>query len=181
MSIAEEIFYTYEDYKEWEGDWELINGLPIAMAPSPIKKHQSIAVKLVRFLDEQLDECEQCEVLSEIDYKISEETVVRPDVVVTCDDNNEYYLVKAPKIVFEIVSSQTAKKDEIYKFALYEEEKVLYYVLIYPQDTKAKIFRHNGKKFEKVGNFFDQKYQFDGFGCRLQLDFAKVFKLQRKE
>ena len=28
--------YTYEDYKRWEGDWELIDGVPLAMAPSPI-------------------------------------------------------------------------------------------------------------------------------------------------
>jgi len=27
--------YTYEDYKLWEGDWELLEGVPSAMAPSP--------------------------------------------------------------------------------------------------------------------------------------------------
>ena len=29
--------YTYDDYKNWQGDWELIYGHPYAMAPSPDK------------------------------------------------------------------------------------------------------------------------------------------------
>lgn len=27
--------YTVEDYNRWEGDWELIEGIPYASAPSP--------------------------------------------------------------------------------------------------------------------------------------------------
>jgi len=38
--------YTYEDYKSWEGDWELINGIPYAMAPSPIKIHQKLIISI---------------------------------------------------------------------------------------------------------------------------------------
>ncbi len=26
-------YYTYDDYKEWDGDWELIDGVAYAMAP----------------------------------------------------------------------------------------------------------------------------------------------------
>jgi hypothetical protein len=49
MSLAEKYlpYYTYEDYKQWEGNWELINGIPYAMAPSPLKKHQLVAVRIV--------------------------------------------------------------------------------------------------------------------------------------
>jgi hypothetical protein len=28
-------YYTYNDYKDWEGSWELIDGVPFAMAPAP--------------------------------------------------------------------------------------------------------------------------------------------------
>ena len=38
--------YTYEDYRHWEGDWELIDGIPQAMAPSPALKHQFIMMKI---------------------------------------------------------------------------------------------------------------------------------------
>jgi len=27
---------TAPDYRQWEGDWELIAGYPVAMAPSPV-------------------------------------------------------------------------------------------------------------------------------------------------
>ncbi len=32
--------YTIDDYKLWEGDWELIDGIPFAMTPSPFGKYQ---------------------------------------------------------------------------------------------------------------------------------------------
>ncbi len=32
--------YTYTDYEQWEGDWELIYGFPYAMSPSPKRTHQ---------------------------------------------------------------------------------------------------------------------------------------------
>lgn len=39
--------YTYEGYKRWEGDWELIEGVPYAMAPSPSGKHQRVVAELL--------------------------------------------------------------------------------------------------------------------------------------
>ena len=35
-------YYTYDDYIHWEGDWELIDGIAYAMAPSPLKSHQNL-------------------------------------------------------------------------------------------------------------------------------------------
>jgi hypothetical protein len=34
--------YTYSDYEQWEGQWELIDGIPYAMSPLPVPKHQKI-------------------------------------------------------------------------------------------------------------------------------------------
>jgi len=39
-------YYTYEDYKRWEGDWELIEGMPYSMAPAPFKRHQNLSLKI---------------------------------------------------------------------------------------------------------------------------------------
>ena len=38
MGLVQKILphYTYEDYTIWEGRWELIDGFPIAMSPSPV-------------------------------------------------------------------------------------------------------------------------------------------------
>ena len=38
--------YTYEDYCRWEGQWELIDGIPYAMSPAPRPEHQAIATNL---------------------------------------------------------------------------------------------------------------------------------------
>ena len=48
MSSAVKILphYTYDDYCNWEGRWELIEGIPYAMSPLPIPKHQIIANNL---------------------------------------------------------------------------------------------------------------------------------------
>ena len=32
--------YSYDDYKVWEGDWELIRGIPYSMAPAASWWHQ---------------------------------------------------------------------------------------------------------------------------------------------
>ena len=41
MSIAPKYqpHYTVDDYQHWEGDWELWNGVAVAMAPSPFGPH----------------------------------------------------------------------------------------------------------------------------------------------
>lgn len=57
MSLPDQIFkperYTHKDYMLWKGDWELINGYPFAMAPSPNRTHQWLSGKLIQTLKEQ--------------------------------------------------------------------------------------------------------------------------------
>ena len=170
--------YTYEDYKHWQGDWELIFGSPYAMAPSPMRIHQNIAYEIARVLGNELEKkgCKRCEVLGEFDYKISNDTVLRPDVVLTCNEINQHYLTKAPQIIVEVISPSTAKKDEEYKFGIYEFEKVKYYILVYPEDLKAKIFKIKDDKYTKVGDFTTESYDFEESECRVNLDFKKVFE-----
>jgi len=52
-----ELHYTYDDYKLWDGDWELYDGVAVAMSPAPMRKHQSIASKIIAALDDQLNDC----------------------------------------------------------------------------------------------------------------------------
>ena len=33
MELAQRLRYTYDDYRRWEGDWELIGGFGVAQAP----------------------------------------------------------------------------------------------------------------------------------------------------
>ncbi len=170
--------YTYEDYKQWEGDWELIDGVPVAMVPSPVSEHQMILAQLAKELVEAVEECEECFVLVEEDWKIDEKSVVRPDISVVCGELTDF-IQKAPFIAVEIVSPSSAERDEDVKFALYAEEGVRYYILVYPRDCKAKIYRLEDGKYKKVGDFLSEKAKLKG-RCDVEIDFASVFRKLKK-
>jgi len=172
----EEPHYTYNDYKLWKGDWELMNGHPIAMSPAPMCKHQSLASFIITEINNQLDECPLCEVLGEVDYKISDDTILRPDIVLTCGETNESYLTKAPEIIVEIISPSTARRDETYKFDIYEAEKVKYYIIIYPDELIAKVYKLDAKEYDKQGDFSEEVYDFTETTCNIKIDFKRVFK-----
>lgn len=176
----EDLNYTYDDYKLWEGNWELIEGVPLAMSPAPMRKHQALASEIIRQIGNQIVDCFMCEILGEVDYKVKEETVLRPDVVLTCGETNETHLTKAPQIIVEIISKSSAKRDEVYKFDIYQAEKVSYYVIVYPDDLRAKIYKLDGKEYDKQGDFTMESYEFEQTNCKVSLDFAKVFKRFRK-
>jgi len=56
MSVATILNYTYDDYKNWDGDWELIDGIPVSMAPTSMKIHQKIASELFFYLKQNIQE-----------------------------------------------------------------------------------------------------------------------------
>ena len=175
-TVAQNIeYYNYDDYKQWEGEWELIDGIAYSMSPAPMKKHQSIATEIIYNLRSQIEDCTRCEVLGEIDYKIDDYTTLKPDIVLTCGETNERYLTKSPEIVVEIISKSTARRDEIHKFAIYEKEKVNYYILVYPNDLRAKIYKLKGSTYDKVGDFLEDTYTFEETECKVNLDFKRVF------
>ena len=170
--------YTYNDYLHWEGDWELIDGFPYAMAPSPIKTHQALAFEIARELGNKLENCKNCLVVGELDYKIDEYNVLRPDVAVICNEESDYIL-KAPKIVVEVVSPSSAFRDEKIKKEIYEKEGVKYYILIY-QNLYAKVFENKDFYFFKVGDFESEVFRFSFDECEGEIDFKNVFKRFKK-
>jgi hypothetical protein len=46
--------YTYADYLHWEGNWEIIDGIPHAMSPAPGMRHHHISGKLYLALSNAL-------------------------------------------------------------------------------------------------------------------------------
>lgn len=169
-------YYTYDDYKNFEGKWELIDGEALAMAPSPMKTHQHVAYELARILGNSVEECEYCSVLGEEDYIIDEATVLKPDIVLMCHDNDDDFITKAPEIIIEVISKSTARRDEEYKFKIYEKEKVKYYILVYPYALRAKVFKLYEHVYQKEGDYFDSEYVFKDLECGASLDFKRAFK-----
>ncbi len=174
-------YYTYEEYCQWEGNWELIAGIPLAMAPALMIQHQVIAANILFELKRSMDECSDCLVFGEADWKVNDDTIVKPDVVLICNETNDAYMTKAPEIIVEVISKSTAKRDEKTKFKLYEEEKVGYYVIVYPDDLKAKVYKIENGKYAKEGDFLTESYVFEETTCRASIDFQKVFKQFREK
>jgi Uma2 family endonuclease len=168
--------YTYNDYALWEGNWELYDGIAIAMSPAPMIDHQAIAANILYELKKSIGECDECLVLGEEDYKLSDDTVLRPDVALICNEPHDAYITKAPEIVVEVISKSTAKNDEKYKFSKYEAEKVLYYILAYPEELIAKIYKITNGSYQKVGDFSTENYIFEETTCNASIDFNQVFK-----
>ncbi len=169
MSVAIPV-YSYSDYKMWKGDWELINGYPFAMAPSPMGKHQKLMRKLITIIDRELEDCE-CDIYPELDWIIDEKNVVRPDLALYCEDI-ETYPKTTPKIAIEIISESSIQRDEEVKYLVYEDEGVEYYVIVYPDFKKVRIFKLKNEKYQKVYEG-DGKFKFEL--CDIEVDFKGAF------
>jgi len=62
------------------------------------------------------------------------------------------------------------------KFEIYQKEKVLYYILVYPKNLLAKIYKIENHIYQKQGDFTNEKYLFDELACQVEVDFKEVFK-----
>jgi len=167
-------YYTYEDYQNWEGDWELIDGSPYAMSPKPMIKHQRVSGRIFSQLDTH--SCKKCMVAMEIDYKVSNDTVVSPDVLFACgDDLGEKYLKKTPEIVFEILSPSTQRKDRNEKYHLYESEGIKYYVIVDSQTKIAEIYILKNTKYELALKISENRYLFEMNECSVAFNFGEIW------
>ncbi len=177
VSFNEYPRYTYEDYKNWEGKWELIEGVPYAMSPSPSWKHQIVSGNIAWQLKEVLKECKECRALLPVDWKISEDTVVQPDNLVVCYElEDKPYITKTPSLIFEVLSESTALKDREVKFRLYEREGVNYYVIVDPKERIAKVYELKDGRYVKVCDATNEKVKFDLGKCSFEFDFSLIFE-----
>jgi Uma2 family endonuclease len=142
MSAAEKYIptYTVTDYQQWKGDWELWDGVAIAMSPSPFGRHQIVAGALYRSMGNQIEtgKC-RATLLYEIDWVVRNNTVVRPDMVVLCGGAPERHVEIVPAIVVEVLSDTTRQNDLSYKRALYREQQVHYYVIVDPEGETVTV------------------------------------------
>ena len=54
------------------------------------------------------------------------------------------------------------------------------YVLIYPDDLRAKIYKLRDSRYDKEGDFLMESYRFEETTCGVELDFEKVFRRYRQ-
>ncbi|MDQ3193764.1 MAG: Uma2 family endonuclease [Bacteroidota bacterium] len=171
--------YTYDDYKLWEGKWELINGIPYAMSPSPVFKHQKISGKIHYQLEQLLSKCKKCQALLPIDWRIAgkdDDNVLQPDNLVICNEVKGDYLTETPEMIFEILSPSTALKDRHIKYEIYETQRVKYYIIVNIDSKIAEVFELKNEKFEKTIDAKDDviKFELDS-DCIIDFNFSEIW------
>lgn len=151
-------FYTYEDYlKIDDGNrYEIIHGRlylkdewgdmsmhkdkksNIKMLAAPSVFHQDIVGEIYIQLKEKLKGKKCKPFISPIDVILGEGNVVQPDIVVECNENNitKKGINGVPKIIIEVLSKGSLKRDRIEKYSLYMEYGVKGYIMINPIDKE---------------------------------------------
>ena len=169
--------YNYEDYLQWEGNWELIEGIPFAMSPLPVPKHQLIASALNWVFVSAIKKavCKKCKVYQPIDYKVNHETVLAPDLLIVCKPINKRFLDFAPSLVVEILSPSTALRDRHTKFEIYEGEGIPYYLIVDIKKEKIDIYSLQNGVYELV-NTSDVPFSFTlTDGCTITPNLEEVW------
>ncbi len=168
--------YSIKEWEQWEGKWELIEGIPYAMSPMPSIKHQKINGQLYRQFSESLDDCNNCEVFLPLNYKIDEKNVLHPDLLVVCNHQEEkIYLETTPSIVVEILSPSTAQKDLITKPKIYSRQGIKYYIVIDPKNDQVVVYKLVDGKYQTQLKTSKDKFTFDIDQCQSKIDFSKIW------
>ena len=170
--------YTLADYALWQGDWELWQGVPVAMSPSPFGRHQWVAGQIVRQFINSLDAtCKDCFVLMQTDWIVSEDTVVRPDIVIVCGSFPERHIVEPPRLIVEVLSPSTEEKDRTAKLDLYASQAVEFYLLVEPIAKCIEAFQRDsddgGYKSMSIYDTIEFHLAVD---CVAKLDLANLFR-----
>lgn len=164
--------YSYDDYKNWSDEWELIDGYPYSLMPSGKRKHQRFTSRFVRIAGNILagKGCD-CEVFCELDWIVNDETVVRPDCMIVCGAFETDWLTFPPALIVEIGSTSTYLKDRNVKYKLYEVTGVKYYLLADTEKQKVESYELIGGIYQlKKNNTFQLRE-----GCEITIDFEQMW------
>ncbi|MFW6241825.1 MAG: Uma2 family endonuclease [Thermodesulfobacteriota bacterium] len=127
---------TYEDLKAFPEDerWELIDGVPYAMSPAPLVRHQMVSGNLYFAL--RSNPKNPCFTgYAPMDFVLDEWNVVQPDVFLVCDSDQvqKTHVDGPPTLAIEIISPSSEVRDRREKLRLYEKFGVREYVVVFPE------------------------------------------------
>lgn len=151
----------------------------MAMTPSPFGRHQWIAGQIVRQFSNSLDaNCDDCFVLIETDWIVSEDTVVRPDIAIVCGPFPERHIVEPPRLIVEVLSPSTEEKDRTAKLELYAAQSVEFYLLVDPIGKCIEAFERVATTGKYVAMPATDMLAFGlGSNCVARLDLRSLFRV----
>lgn len=150
--------YTLEDWKSWEGRWELLNGVAYDMTPAPSLEHQAVLTALSARVFMALEEANKkagggdCRVFVAPTDVFLDTGVVQPDLLVVCDPAklSSRGIEGAPDLVAEILSPSTAGKDVTRKRWAYETAGIPEYLIVDPDERVAVLLRLAAGRYEEA-------------------------------
>lgn len=154
--------YTYQDYLEWSGCWELIKGVPYEVT-APDMLHQRMVSRICVALGSHIGAHmgnNGHEIFTALTVRLSDEddfenadTVVQPDISVVIDGQfDEKGLKGAPQLVVEVLSLPLplALNDRTKKFELYRESGVQEYWIADPINKTVQVYEFQGESVEEL-------------------------------
>ncbi len=172
---------TIDDYLKLEEPpctrYELSEG-ELIVTPSPILRHNLIRDRFNAKLAEFVHKCKLGIIVSEMDFKLTGDTVRRPDIAfvaagrVNEENEDRVPLPLAPDLVIEIVSKNDRADDLHLKVAQYLAAGVRSVWLFYPNTRLA--YRYTPGKLEPevrsagAGHLFDEPALLPGFSSPLR-------------
>lgn len=166
--------YTWEDYAKWEGDWELVRGVPFT-SPSPALRHSLLVSAIMLQIGLTLRRLRPgLHVVAEADWIVNRHTTLRPDLMVCRPLSTKGWLTEPPLLVLEVLSPSTAERDRTDKFEICQEAGVPYFLLADPDARTVEAHAlENGAYRPLVA--VDNRLTFQLAGIGAGLDLAEVW------
>lgn len=157
---------TYQDYLEIPDEpgyrFEILDGVLIK-EPSPSVIHQRVSRNLLRILEDYFREIDaEGEVFySPLDVTPSDYNVVQPDIFYVAGDQQsivkDTHVDGAPKLVVEIISPSTHRKDRLKKMQIYQRAGVQHYWLVDPENKTLECFALRDGLYALVASGMDEE------------------------
>jgi Uma2 family endonuclease len=181
--------YSYADYLTWQFTEriELLRGYIRQMA-APTPRHQKISFKLVKQIG-YFFEKKPCQIYyAPFDVRLYNRsksllldkdvyTVVQPDISVICDETkiDNKGCNGSPDWIIEILSPSNQQVDLKDKYELYQENGVLEYWIVFPNDNVIQQFVLKDGKYVHTGLFSPTETISPALFPDLAVDVSEVF------
>jgi Uma2 family endonuclease len=147
------------------------------MSPQPRPEHQWIAANLgAEFRAAIRKSGCNCKVYMPIDYKLANDTVFNPDLLVVCKPITKKFLDFPPDVVVEILSEATHMKDRNIKYPKYEENGVPWYLIVDADTKTVEVYQLKKGRYQRQALDQKQPYEFALGDCRFEMVFDQIWE-----
>ncbi|MDQ6904354.1 MAG: Uma2 family endonuclease, partial [Bacteroidota bacterium] len=144
--------------------------------PTPVPPHQRAAAELITEFTLALrkSNCKKCKVYDFLDYKITDDTILVPDILVICGAVTKKYVDFPPSLVIEILSPSTALRDRHTKYELYQQQGVKYYLIVDVDKKNIEVYMLQDEQYSLQPMNGSYIFQFND-NCSISPDMSTIF------